>query len=265
MLASLLQAAVTLLLIVQGSPSADTALRDQAITMANYAIEFAMTHSDSSSAGTKMDIKENDFDDKDVETDYDDADEPSDIVESAVIERIESKANPEGTVVSGEKAYLYGDGLSDNLTIKLGNIEPKYVYVTGISDSRAEFVVPEWEQSAYVSVVVINSSGKNSNFYSVYIDVVEQEPAVIESIESKANPTGTVVSGEKAYIHGSGLSGDLTIKLGNQSPQYVYVTGISDTYAEFLVPAWGYSAYISATVTNSSEEESNFYQLQIVD
>lgn len=75
------------------------------------------------------------------------------------ISSIQSKANDVGTVDSGTKASIYGTGLRGKLTIQLGNQEPKYVYVTGTSDTYAEFIVPEYSQNTSVSVKVINSVG----------------------------------------------------------------------------------------------------------
>jgi len=88
-------------------------------------------------------------------------------------------------------------------------------------------------------------------------------PAVIKSIEAKASSDGVLYSDEKAYVHGTGLSGDLTIKLGNIEPKYVYTSGISDTYAEFVVPAYSQPVAVSVTITNSSGEVSNFYQVEV--
>ena len=248
----LLQTAITLLLLVQGNPDIDPIVRDQAIVVANHAIQVATDQQSNTSA----DIQEKVTDTSSYK--------PVSALKAATIQSVESKAQSKGVIVSGEKAYIRGTGLAGKLTIKLGNQEPKYVYTKGTSDSYAEFVVPEWSQDAEVSMTVTNASGKTSNFYTVHIDVPKQ-PAVIKSIESKANPEGTVVSGEKAYIRGTGLAGKLTIKLGNQEPKYVYTVGTSDSYAEFTVPVWGYTADVSARVTNSSGQESNFYQLRIVD
>lgn len=90
-----------------------------------------------------------------------------------------------------------------------------------------------------------------------------QKKAVITSIESAANPKGTITVNEKAMIRGTGLSGTLTVKLGNQEPQTVTVTGVSDTYAEFDVPYRQQAAAVSVTVTNASGMASNAYQVKI--
>lgn len=90
-----------------------------------------------------------------------------------------------------------------------------------------------------------------------------QKKVFISKIDSAGNPVGTITANEKASIHGIGLSGEITIKIGNQEPQIVKVTGVSDSYAEFIVPSRTQAATVSITVTNSFNMKSNFYQVNI--
>lgn len=90
-----------------------------------------------------------------------------------------------------------------------------------------------------------------------------QKP-VITSVEAKASDVGVLYGGERAFIHGSGLSGALTIKLGVQEPRYVKTTGMSDVYAEFVVPEYvPERVYVSLTVTNASGVSSSPYEVQV--
>ncbi len=77
-------------------------------------------------------------------------------------------------------------------------------------------------------------------------------PPYISSIESAANPVSTLSAGEKANIHGVGLGGSLTIKIGVQDVQTVTTVGLSEGYAEFVVPTRSQSAMVSITVTNNT-------------
>jgi len=90
-----------------------------------------------------------------------------------------------------------------------------------------------------------------------------KQAATITGIQSASNPMGTVDANHKASIYGTGLSGTLTIKIGNQEPQTVTTTGTSDTYAEFIVPQRSQASVASVTVTNSSGVASNYYQINI--
>lgn len=80
---------------------------------------------------------------------------------------------------------------------------------------------------------------------------------VIKYVQAKAAEEGEIYAGETAYIYGTGLYGDLTIKLGNQEPKYVKGKGSSDSYAEFTVPEWAGNASVAFKVTNSSGSESD--------
>lgn len=91
----------------------------------------------------------------------------------------------------------------------------------------------------------------------------EFSPAVVTSIESKANAAGVLRSGDRAFIHGEGLSGFLTIKIGAREPKIVTARGVSDTYAEFIVPYYSQNVSVSITVTNESGVTSNFYNATI--
>lgn len=86
---------------------------------------------------------------------------------------------------------------------------------------------------------------------------------VITSIQSVSNPPGVVDAGKKASIYGFGLSGKLTVKIGNEEPYRIQTEGVSDTYAEFLVPMYEQPVVRSVTVTNSSGLTSNSYEIKI--
>ena len=90
-----------------------------------------------------------------------------------------------------------------------------------------------------------------------------QRKAVITNIDYAGNTSGTITANEKASIHGTGLSGRLTIKLGNQEPQFVTVTSTSDTYVQFTVPSRTQDAAVSVAVTNSSGVTSDSYPVNI--
>lgn len=183
---------------------------------------------------------------------------------AATITAVSSKAAPEGTIYSGEQATITGTNLSGVLTIKLGVQEPKTIQATGLGNS-VSFTVPQYQQTSYVSMIVTDSSGEASNSLSVKIEVPGKPSvaAVVTNIQSVTNPAWTVDSGKKASIYGSGLSGPLTIKLGNIEPRYVQTTGTSDTYAEFIVPSYAQSVVVSAAATNASGLKSNVHSLNI--
>lgn len=115
----------------------------------------------------------------------------------------------------------------------------------------------------YLEVDIANSNGipiasATSNGFRI-----TTSPATITSIQSAGNPEDTISANQKASIYGTGLSGQLTIKIGVQDVQTVSVTGISDTYAEFIVPSRSQSAVVSITVINASGLASNSYQVNI--
>lgn len=181
-----------------------------------------------------------------------------------IISSISSKAAPEGVIYSDEQATLYGSGLSGLLSIKLGAQEPKIVQATGNGNS-VSFIVPHYSQTSYVTVSVTNTDGSTSASYQAKVEVPSKpKPTpVIASVQSAGNPSGTIDAGNKASIYGSGLSGSLTIKLGNTEPKYIRITGSSDTYAEFIVPSYQQSVSVSVTVTNAENLTSNTYSLRI--
>jgi len=163
----------------------------------------------------------------------DDKPEPDPIPElsPAVIESIEAKASDEGVLYSGERAYVHGTGLSGNLTIKLGNIEPRYVYVTGISDTYAEFNVPSYSQKIYTSVKITNSSGKESNFYQVEVNV-----PIASDQNNTSKITVTYPNGGEQLGVGQGKDVDFRIWWNSSNlsgTAYVYLT--SDTGTECLL------------------------------
>src|SRR3989344_3824513 len=116
----------------------------------------------------------------------------------ATITSVSSPAAPGGVIYSGEKAAIYGTGLSGPLTIKIGNQEPQYVQTTGTSDTYAEFVVPTRSQTTYTIISVTNSFGVASNNYSIQIEVPPAPAPTISSVSSKAAPEGVIYSGEQA-------------------------------------------------------------------
>ena len=90
-------------------------------------------------------------------------------IAAATIRLIEAKAARPGELYANETAYLSGTGLEGELTIKFGNIEPRFVKVTSASDTSVEFTVPSYRGTIQTSVRVINQSGKESGHYSVTV------------------------------------------------------------------------------------------------
>jgi hypothetical protein len=80
---------------------------------------------------------------------------------------------------------------------------------------------------------------------------------VVTYVQAPAGDKGVIYAGERASIYGSGLQGDLTIKLGSQEPQYVKATGVSHSYAEFVAPDWAGDAYVGFSVINSKGVSSD--------
>lgn len=89
------------------------------------------------------------------------------------------------------------------------------------------------------------------------------QPPTIYSIQSAGNPVGTLYSNDRASIYGTGLRGQLSIKIGSQESQILSITGISDTYAEFTVPSRTQASPATISVTNSSGLSSSPYQVNI--
>ncbi len=96
---------------------------------------------------------------------------------------------------AGHKASIYGTGLSGSLTVKIGNREPQYVKTTGTSDTYAEFIVPNYQQTIEAGVSVTNSSGSVSNSYTVRIIVPE-----IAQVEISESIDKFIQAQDKIYI-----------------------------------------------------------------
>lgn len=109
------------------------------------------------------------------------------LVDPVVISNIQAKASDDGVVYSGEKAYVYGTGLKGGLTIKLGNIEPKYIKINSTSDKYVEFTVPKYSQTIDLSVRVTNSSGEASSPFSIKVEVASTQNNDEEETDSNVS------------------------------------------------------------------------------
>lgn len=133
------------------------------------------------------------------------------------------------------------------------------VIVTGLSLGQAVISASASYDNAGNSYKVSASASAEVNS-----NIKVKEAPTITNIQSAGNPPGTVDAGRKASLYGTGLHGFLTIKIGSQEVQTVYIFSKSDSYAEFIVPLRIQSADVSVTViSNRTGLTSDFYQLKI--
>jgi hypothetical protein len=99
----------------------------------------------------------------------------------------------------------------------------------------------------------------SSNSYFKIVSATINTP-IISSIESKAAPTGTVYTLERAYIQGSGLGGKMAITIGNIPSS---IQNNTNSYAEFVVPGMSAGSYI-VKLTNSAGLVSNSYKVVVL-
>ena len=185
---------------------------------------------------------------------------------AANIASVESAGNYPGTVYANHKASIHGAGLSGQLTIKLGNIEPKYISIVGTSDSYAEFIVPSQTQSSVVSLIVNNSSGKSSNIYQLKID--PDVPGVITQ-----DQTSSVVLPKGGELFYQNQTFDVAISYPSENGTYVFslvtpdgqelsldsrnVNGATDMLkTSFIVPGFG---------TGRGDATSYSFRLKVVE
>ncbi len=112
----------------------------------------------------------------------------------------------------------------------------------------------------------INAADKisgDSKKFTLVVNPSETKAPVISSIGSKGNPVGTISTNGNASIHGTGLSGISTIKIGTKEPQFIPVNSDSDTHVEFAVPSRTQSSVENVTITNVFGQDSNTYQVTI--
>jgi hypothetical protein len=90
----------------------------------------------------------------------------------------------------------------------------------------------------------------------------------INFVEAKAASSKNVLySGEKASLHGSGLSGKmakgkiLKVKLGSIEPKYVDIKIYSDVYAEFTVPEYSQESQVSLGLVD--DEGNSFGNIDV--
>jgi peptidoglycan hydrolase-like protein with peptidoglycan-binding domain len=86
------------------------------------------------------------------------------------------------------------------------------------------------------------------------------DPAVVTYIGAKAAAPNEIFSGVTAHINGTGLAGNLTIKIGDKS---INVTSDSDTSVKFVVPEHNQTSDVSVTITNSSGQVSASYGVTV--
>jgi len=105
-----------------------------------------------------------------------------------------------------------------------------------------------------------NASGTSSGFP---VDVATLASSVsaavkptITSVTSRASSPDTIYVGQTAYIRGTGLGGQITIRIGDRTA--LSVVGVSDTDANFVVPSMA-EGYAAISVTNASGETSPYY------
>lgn len=92
---------------------------------------------------------------------------------------------------------------------------------------------------------------------------VAGKPA-IKLIEAKAAGEGEIYAGEKAYIHGTGLSGKFDVLFDCCKPRASATGwGTSDVYGEFVVPAWSTDGERVAIIVSNGEESSEPYYVTI--
>jgi hypothetical protein len=78
---------------------------------------------------------------------------------------------------------------------------------------------------------------------------------VIDDVRAKAGDSWVLYSGERAFVYGSGLLGNLTIKL--VPVENVSVVSTSDAYIEFLVPDVSEDEGINFRITNNTTGQTS--------
>ncbi|KKQ73793.1 MAG: hypothetical protein US96_C0052G0002 [Candidatus Woesebacteria bacterium GW2011_GWB1_38_5b] len=191
---------------------------------------------------------------------------PCPATQTSTTPRVDIKVGPAGSYPASftDGPININSGFLVNLSWNLyGGLNPSNCYWSGgTSGNLPSSGAGDRSAGPFTtSQTIFLSCGSYSD--SVKVNVISLPP-VITGIESKASPMGTIYANEEAYIYGTGLSGPLTVKIGALwDLQTVYVTGISDTYARFMVPSRIQSAAVTIAVTNSSGQTSNNYLVNI--
>ncbi len=178
------------------------------------------------------------------------------------ISSIEPKSAKVGELVTVRGSNLFGNSVYLN-DYSVSSDPVNYSY--DASGNSLVFTVPKGYDVGRYNLKVeqrVVGGFSNSLPFEIIAQTINKQP-VISSVESKVIGAGNVVSGEKAYIHGSGLLGPLTIQLGTIEPKYVYTRGTSDTYAEFVVPYYTQGINLDIKVTNSTNLSSSPYPVRV--
>ncbi|MGE5541039.1 MAG: hypothetical protein ACM3TU_02005 [Bacillota bacterium] len=85
---------------------------------------------------------------------------------------------------------------------------------------------------------------------------------VITDIQAPDTPKGTIYPNQSATVYGSGLSGPLTIQIGNAEPQYVNAVG-NGTSVSFTVPSRLQTIDVSVSIITLSGIRSNYFPIII--